>query len=114
VEIIQLLFVLKCIHGLPETVVGIPDQLFLSDESLKRFMHEFFTVLDIFEDRVLKNKIASVDSNIRFVHIPYLFNKSLKIHRNKMAAHVGLDAKHSSYLVTPMKMLNQCGEMEVR
>src|SRR5215468_5498843 len=62
-QILELLFVLERVHGRPETVVGISDQLPLVDEPLERPVDQFLFLADVVEDLEFENEVAVIDTH---------------------------------------------------
>src|SRR6266481_1190748 len=58
---LEFLLVLEGVHAGPETVIGIADQLFLLQQSLKWFPNKFFFFLYVIENLFLKNEESAVD-----------------------------------------------------
>src|SRR6266404_1305192 len=60
---LEFLFVLEGVHARPEPVIGIADQLFLFQQSLKRFPNKFLFLFYVIENLFLENEESAVDAN---------------------------------------------------
>ena len=63
VEFIQLLFVLKCIHGGKKAVIFKGGQLFFLDQASERLNYKLLSGLYVFENLPLQNEKSCIDSN---------------------------------------------------
>src|SRR2546426_12366244 len=62
VQILQLLTVLKGVHGRPEAIVLERHKTTLAHQPLKRFAHELLAVADIVKNLPLHDEIPAVDA----------------------------------------------------
>ena len=69
-DLIKGLFILEGIHGCPETIIFVGQELTLLNEPLERFMKQFFTFAHIAKNGFPKNEVSAIDSNVRAADVP--------------------------------------------
>ena len=68
VHVVQLLLVLKSVHGCVKAIMAIRHQLLLCHEALKWLKDELFAIAHVLEDFFLEDEIAAIDAKLG---IPY-------------------------------------------
>src|SRR6266568_1134933 len=66
-QIFELLLIFKGIHGGPEAVIRVTNQLLFVDKPLKRPVDKFLFFADVIEDFVFEDKKASIDAHSAIV-----------------------------------------------
>src|SRR5580704_930961 len=73
----QLLFVFESVHACPEPVIGITDQLLLSNQPLEGLDDQFFFVTHVVENLFLEDEKSSVDPDAAIVDGMNLRNETM-------------------------------------
>ena len=111
-----MLLVLEGVHTRPETVVGIPDQLLLSDQSFERLENELFLLTDVVENLLLENEVAAVDSDAAVIDGMNSVDQIAValLYGDRVVAQIGTDAEKAGKLVLLVEVLNLFGQVQVR
>src|SRR5207244_4676067 len=64
VHVVQLLLVLKSVHGCIKAIMAICHQLLLSHKAFKRLKDELLAIAHVLEDFFLEDEIAPIDAKI--------------------------------------------------
>src|SRR6202044_2599812 len=86
VQVIQDLLILKSVHGSKEPVVGVGDQLFLPNQTLKGLLYEFLAVAHVLETFLAKDKVSAVDAHAGARYLANFLDSSIRIRRDDMVA----------------------------
>src|SRR4051794_39248258 len=82
IEFIEDLFVLECIHTLPEPVIVMAVDAVLRDQAPKWLINQFFARLYISKDVPTENEITTIDPQICFPHGLYSVDNTARTGRN--------------------------------
>src|SRR2546426_4109571 len=110
---VQALLVPERVHGLPEPVVAVRQQLILGEEPLKRIHHEVVAGAQVVEDLRAKNEEAAVDAqaglpdSLDARHLPVV------VRHDKVIAELRPDAEVARDPVAPPEMLKLRRERQV-
>ena len=98
---------------MPECIISVANELILFDQPLKRLGNEFLAVFHIPEQLVPKNKISSVDRNIRILYVVHPFYKISIPHRYNMKAEGRLDAQKAAHFFALNEVINHIWQVQV-
>src|SRR2546426_2153312 len=110
---VQALLVPERVHGLPEPVVAVRQQLILGEEPLEGVHHEVLAVPQVVEDLRAKNEEAAVDAqaglpdSLDARHLPVV------VRHDKVIAELRPDAEVARDPVAPPEMLQLRRERQV-
>ena len=68
VQTFQVLAVFEGVHAVPETVVGVADQLLFLEQAMEGFDDQFFFFPHVVEDLFLEDEVSAVDAQIVVVN----------------------------------------------
>src|SRR5260370_5960268 len=68
VHVVQLLLVLKSVHGCVKAIVAVRHQLLLCHEALKWLEDELLAITHVLEDFSLKNEITAIDAKLSIAY----------------------------------------------
>ena len=98
---------------MPECIISVANELILFDQSLKWFSNEFLTLFHIPEQLIPKNKISSVDRNIRIPYVVHPFYKIPIPHRYNMKAEGWLYAQKAADFLALNEVINHIRQAQV-
>src|SRR3989449_7314967 len=110
---VQALLVPERVHGLPEPVVAVRQQLILGEEPLKRIHHEVLAVPQVVEDLRAKNEEAAVDAQAGLPDVLDARHLPVVLRHDKVIAQLRPDAEEARDPVAPPEMLKLRRERQV-
>src|SRR5207245_9779812 len=109
VHVVQALLVLERVHGYPEPVVAVGEELVLSHEPLERVHHEVSTVSQIVEDLGLEDEVAAVDTEARLPDVLDAGHLAAVARRDEVVAQLRRHAQEARDVVVAPEMLELRG-----
>src|ERR1700694_77351 len=103
VHVIEVLLVLERVEAGPEPLVTVRDQLFVSDEALKRLLDKLLAALEIVEDLPLEGEEAAVDPQVGVTDMTDVPHHASPVHRHRVKGLVRADADEARDLVLAVR-----------
>jgi hypothetical protein len=112
-QILEVLFVLECIHAGPEAVMQVGDQLALLNQPMERLVHQILTLLDVVKDLPPKNKVTAINNAARSSNMSNLLYDSVPTQDDLMEGRCRPDSDKARDLSAPQKKVNQLRQHQV-
>src|SRR5256886_13858309 len=114
VHVVQLLLVLKSVHGCVKAIMAICHQLLLSHKAFKRLKDELLAIAHVLEDFFLEDEIAAIDAKLG---IPYgldVIDVPIGVGRNGVGGKIRFRRNEGRSFIVMARELNEAPKRHIR